>query len=994
MSKNERQHVAFNTAYAALNKEQKKAVDSIEGPVMVIAGPGTGKTQILTLRIANILLKTDTAPENILALTFTNSGVRAMRERLRTYIHDDAYRVGVYTFHSFAEHILNRYSSYFPSRESSEVITELEKAKLIEQILMQHEFTEIVSVHDRFSSLRQVMSAIDDIKQEGISPDEFEALLPQWEQEMLEDESLFYKRATGNYKVGDVKPTEKQKIDKRLAKAREIATVFAEYQRQLAKQNRYDFSDMILSVLRGLEHDVNLKLDLQEQFQYILVDEHQDTNEGQNKLIQWLTDAEHLNGHPNLFTVGDEKQSIYRFQGASDKSFMHFKEHYTDVTVINLEENYRSTVPILTEAHELILNSLPESRALKSNLPQGRPLTVAEFSDYKFELLYIVKDIQKKLEAGVLPDEIAIIYRSNKHLSEIKLLLQQFSVPYHVLSRDTLLDDPAIGMFINLIRVVADPYDDHHLGRLLFADFLDLDPLVVADTLRSYQRLRRDTATEHKLFDHLKENQAYDTSIALIARLKTYGSNHNFAETFKYALHESGYLARVLSSSDSRSGLRKIEVLFNELRQQAERSTTYTATDFIAFIDATLAYGLHIEVTAASVQSGVQCMTAHGSKGLEFEHVYLLNTARSNWEKSRGFAGISLPLNRYTGEVDDERRLFYVAITRAKTHLTITSSKQDWYGKPLEPSQFIFELAEAAVQQEQVEAFETSAVDELARFFSAEDLRDSIFTVEYLRERFLQENISVTALNNYIVCPLKYLFRNLIQLPDVYTPALRYGDAVHKALEAFFKESVQKGVVLSRDTLLEAYENAMRSSGFFASDFDAYLRKGRTSLGMYYDYYHASWGTQVALEEYVRRTYESGDTTLTLSGKIDKIEFLEEMNRGKVRVVDYKTGKVFSKKSTKEQKEALERQIRFYHLLLQGYKGGDIVISEAVLDFVDPTETRGFEQKTLFVSDEDISILRSEIDTMVHDVLDGSFLKHGCGKKDCESCAFWESLQQ
>lgn len=985
---------AFNEAYSSLNEAQKKAVDAIEGPVMVIAGPGTGKTQILTLRIANILKETQVTPENILALTFTNSGARAMRERLRTYIHDEAYRVGIFTFHSFAEHILSHYSSYFPSHEFSEVITELETVKVLEQILEQHDFTEIVSAHDRFSSLRQIKKAIENIKQEGLRPDEFEALLPKWKKEMFEDESVFYKRPTGNYKVGDMKPTEKQKIEKRLAKAREIATVYAEYQRQLVKLNRYDFSDMILSVLQAMENNENLKLDLQEQFQYVLVDEHQDTNEGQNKLVEFLTDAEHLDGRPNLFTVGDEKQSIFRFQGASDKAFAYFKDHYKDVVVIDLEQNYRSTAPILAAAHELILNSLPNAEALKSSLKDDKPVSVAEFTDYKFELLYVIKDIKSKLDAGISPDEIAIIYRSNKHLAEIKLLLQQFSIPYHVLSRDTLLDDPSVLMFINLIRVVADPYGDHHLGKLLFADFLALDPLTVADTLRTYSGLRRNKGNEQRLIDHLKDDPAYTELISLISELKTYESNHNFTETFKQALHASGYLTRVLSSSDSRSRLRKIETLFNELRQQAERSDGYSATDFISFIDATLAYGLQIEVTAASVGKGVQCMTAHGSKGLEFEHVYLLNTTRSSWEKSRGFADISLPLLRYRGEIDDERRLFYVAITRAKTHLTITSSKQDWYGKPLEPSQFISELAETAVVQEPVESFESTASDELVRFFSTEHAQDSVFNEEYLRQRFLEENISVTALNNYINCPLKYLFRNLIRLPDVYTSALRYGDTMHKALEAFFVESAEQGKVLSREVLLGTYEKAMRSSGFFAADFDKYLLKGRQSLRMYYDYYHSQWSTNVALEEYVKRAYESGDFVVTLSGKMDKIEFLEEMGHGKVRVVDYKTGKVFSKKSTKEQKDALERQIRFYHLLLQGYKGGDIIVSEAVLDFVEPTEKGEFEQKSLSVSDEDLAVLKTEINTMVSEVIDGSFLKRGCGKKDCESCAFWSELQK
>ena len=985
---------AFQSAYARLNAAQKQAVDTIEGPVMVIAGPGTGKTQILTLRIAKILVETQVDPENILALTFTNSGVRAMRERLRSYIGDDAYRVGIYTFHSFAEHILQAYRSYFPAREFATVISDLEKAKILERILEQHDFSELVSAYDRFSSLKQVMDAIGDIKQEGLQPEQFEALIPQWEKEQMEDETMFYKRATGSYKAGDRKPTEAKKVAKRVAKAREIATVFKAYQAALQKENRYDFSDMILSVLKELEGNEDLKLDLQERYHYVLVDEHQDTNEGQSRLIELLTDAAHLDGRPNLFTVGDEKQSIYRFQGASDAAFRHFQSHYNDVTVIELSENYRSGTPILTAAHELITHSLPDAKALNSTMVDQAAVTVREFSDYKFELLFVVNDIKTKLASGTVPDEIAVIYRSNKHLAEIKTLFQEYGIPYHVRSRDTLLDDPLIAMLITLFRVVADPYDDHSLGTVLFATWLSLDALTVANTLRRYRRLRRDESGIEGLIDLLQTEETYRTCTEMITSLKQYEVNHQFTETFKAVLHESGFLAHVLALPDSQSALRKIEALFNEVRQQAERTPHYGINDFVSFIDATLAYNLSIEVTATRVGAGVQCMTAHGSKGLEFEHVYLINTARSNWEKNRGFPSIALPLQRYQGELDDERRLFYVALTRAKRQLAISSSAQDWSGKALEPSQFISELGEEMVTREDTETFEAEQSAALVTFFSTARTNASVFDTEYLRERFLEENLSVTALNNFIDCPLKYLFRNLIQLPDVYTPALRYGDTVHRALETFFTESAREKQILPKQSLLQAYEQAMKTAGFYGAAFDDFLQKGRRALGMYYDYYHADWSTNIVLEEYIRRSIQIKEVALTLSGKIDKLEFLDTLGSGRVRVIDYKTGKTFSEKSTKAQKQALERQIRFYHLLLAEYKGGDITVAEALLDFVEPSTDNEFEQKTLVVEASDLQALQDEIAGMVDAVMSGAFIEQGCGKKDCDACDLWQQINR
>lgn len=982
---------AYETAYKRLNPAQKKAVDSIEGPVMVVAGPGTGKTQILTLRIATILKETQANPEDILALTFTNSGVRAMRDRLRTYIGDAAYRVNIFTFHSFAEYILKQYSSYFPGHEYSEVITALEKSQILEEILEAYDFSKIVSTYDRFSSLRQVMDAIDSIKQEGLSPEEFEASIPQWEQAQLADENMFYRVSRGAFKKGDIKPAELKKVEQRVAKAREISTAYRAYQAALQKRQRYDFSDMILTVLRGLEESSELVLDLAERYQYLLIDEHQDTNEGQNKLIELITAADHLEGHPNLFTVGDEKQSIYRFQGASEETFDHFRSFYKDVSVIDLTENYRSTAPILEAAHSVIINSLPTAIALNSNQPEDKVVQVREFSDYKFELLWLANDIRQCLDAGVPPEEIAIIYRSNKHLGEIKPLLEQYSIPYLVRAKDTVLDDPRISLFLSLFSVIANPNDDHSLGKLLFADFLGLDPIMVTSTLREYRSAAR-AGQAASLLDFLRSTKGYEELVSLVGELVTYDANHHFTDTFKEVLERSGFLKQSLTLSDSRNALRKIEVLMNEMRTHAEREKAYQAKDFVAFLSATEAYRLTIEATATTVGGGVQCLTAHSSKGLEFEYVYVVNTTSKNWEKSRGFSPITLPLKQYQGDLHDERRLFYVAMTRAKTRLLISSAASDWQGKDLEPSQFVEELASSAVERVPTHEFEQANESELTRFLEQTNIKASLFDVDYLWGRFLDENLSVTALNNYLECPAKYLFRNLIHLPDVFTPALRYGDAMHRALEQYFKLSQKEEVLRSRAVLLSCFESAMKTAGFYGDEFDRFLQKGRQSLGMYYDYYHKDWILNVALEEYVRCVLQTPAAEITISGKIDKIEYLKEGGAGPVRIVDYKTGKPYSKKTTKAQKQDLERQIQFYYLLLKDWKEGTVTVMDAILDFVEPSDENEFEQKTFTVTKEDLGELTNEISTMVEAIKNGTFLSGGCQKKDCEYCSLLSAV--
>jgi len=345
----------FEKQYNMLNPEQKRAVDTIEGPVIVVAGPGTGKTQILTLRIANILKEAGAgiSPENILALTFTNAGVVAMRERLSTFIGaEEAYRTNIYTFHSFCEDQISRYPDYFPSIIFSRVATDVEKIHIIEKILEESELEFLKTFGSDFHYVKDILYAIDNLKREGISPDEFVERIKIQKDDILSNPDSYYKRNTKKNKKGDLKPDALKPINKNI----ELQVVYKLYQKALEEQKLYDFTDMIMQFVTVAEKDEEFSAILREQYQYILVDEHQDTNDGQNRVIDILTSAEHLGDSPNLFTVGDDKQAIYRFQGASVENFLHFKKKFSTAEIIHLEDNYRSAQGILDEAHTLIMS--------------------------------------------------------------------------------------------------------------------------------------------------------------------------------------------------------------------------------------------------------------------------------------------------------------------------------------------------------------------------------------------------------------------------------------------------------------------------------------------------------------------------------------------------------------------------------------------------------------------------------------------------------------
>jgi DNA helicase-2/ATP-dependent DNA helicase PcrA len=357
----------FDELYKKLNLRQREAVDAIEGPVMVVAGPGTGKTQILTLRIANILKKTDTPPDAILALTFTEAGVAAMRKRLVEIIGSSAYRVGIFTFHSFCNDIIKRFPEQFPRIIGSINISDIDKISVIKELLdngaalrghdadlrgkkfktPKIDLKILRPYGDTFYYLHPVRQKISELKRENISPDDLELKIKKLKLEIEAIPDLHHEK--GAYK-GKIKGKYESTL-KNIEKLKELLKLYRAYEKVLEERKLYDYEDMILEVIRALEEDEAFRLQVQEEYQYVLADEHQDANNAQNRVLELLTS---FHQNPNLFIVGDEKQAIFRFQGASLENFQFFQKKFPKARMIILEDNYRSTQTILDAAHSLL----------------------------------------------------------------------------------------------------------------------------------------------------------------------------------------------------------------------------------------------------------------------------------------------------------------------------------------------------------------------------------------------------------------------------------------------------------------------------------------------------------------------------------------------------------------------------------------------------------------------------------------------------------------
>ncbi|MCW3086755.1 MAG: ATP-dependent helicase, partial [Sediminibacterium sp.] len=343
----------FEKIYADLNTQQKRAVDTIEGPVMVIAGPGTGKTQILGARIGRILLDTDTQPENILCLTYTDAGAVAMRRRLLSFIGPDAYKVNIYTFHAFCNDIIQENLSLF-EKTVLDPISDLEKIDLFKQLIDGFPKNHPLKRYrgDVYFEIRNLQQLFSSMKREGWTPEFINQKIDEFLADIPTRDEFVYKRAYKQFRAGDLKENKIEEAKEKMEKLRAAVNEFDRFQKLMRNRNRYDFDDMINWVIRAFEENKLLLSRYQEQFLYILVDEYQDTSGTQNRLVELLINYWE---QPNVFVVGDDDQSIYRFQGANVENMLGFASGYKETLLtIVLTDNYRSTQPILDVSKTLI----------------------------------------------------------------------------------------------------------------------------------------------------------------------------------------------------------------------------------------------------------------------------------------------------------------------------------------------------------------------------------------------------------------------------------------------------------------------------------------------------------------------------------------------------------------------------------------------------------------------------------------------------------------
>lgn len=997
-------HSTFNDLYKSLNSKQKEAVDAIYGPIMVVAGPGTGKTQILSLRIANILKETDTRPENILALTFTESGVYAMRKRLVDIIGSAGYRVRIHTFHGFCNAVIKEYPDEFDRIIGSKAVSEIEQIRIIEEILGTQSFELLTPFGDPTYYVRPALGIIRQLKRENISPEKFSVAVKKQEKEFENNKGDAF-HTKGAHK-GKMKG-EFTDLLKKIKKNKELSIVYEQYEKTLTKEKFYDYEDMLLEVIRTLESNGDLLLRLQEIHQFILADEHQDANFAQNRILELLSN---FDDSPNLFIVGDEKQAIFRFQGASLENFLYFKKIFPKAKSIDLEDNYRSEQIILDAAHSLIeknnIEEIKRTRLVGKNSKNiGPSVFVREFSNNSFEYMFLVEDIQKRIDTGISPASIAVIYRDNKDAFPILSHFEKSNIPYTVRSDQNVMGDINIGKLLLLFRTVLFPGKDELLGELLYADFLNCEPIDIYTVTDAASRQKipiGQVLLNKKLLADLplrKPDVLLDVGEKMLKWSKA-ARNKRINDMFEMVIRESGFIDSIVKKGDP-SLLQKVDALFRESEKLLETKRDATLVDFINYIDTLDQYNVLVKAdVTGSLVPAVSLMTAHKSKGLEFEYVYIVGVRDGHWGNKRNSSLFHIPIRGVelvTG-IDDERRLFYVALTRAKREVHISFSRKNDTGGDELPSQFLEEISKELLTKIDVVDIEKQLQRKQKYAESDSRMESSIVDPEFIKTKFLEQGLSVSALNNYIDCPWNYFWNNLIRLPRLRTHHQMYGTAVHEALKQFFeKYSTFDDTSASsmKKYLLTAFERSINRQPLSTEHLLLSMEKGKKALSGYFDTYKDTWHKNVLLEYKIAgvQVDMAIGQKIFLRGIIDKIELITEDH---VNVVDYKTRIPLSRNEimgeTKNSNGNYFRQLVFYKLLLQGNETKPYIMDSGEIDFIEPDKKGQYKKERFEITPDDEEILLQEIQAVSKEIYTLEFLNKKCEKKDCEYCGLRDNL--
>ncbi len=900
--------------YKELNDQQKLAVDTIDGPLLVLAGPGTGKTQLLSVRALSILKSAPVKPENILILTYTNSASKAMKERLAKVVGLAGYDIEVGTFHSFANSIIQESEEAANYVADKIPMSDVEQMRAMEYALDNTRgVDEVRPFRAPYTYLSEIIKKISDMKKDGITP---------------ADLADYLKDKKSHYHYMD------EKYIKRLEALAIIYKVYEELKEGKNKdvfdeRGRYDFDDMILFATEALEKERALREEYQKLYAYVMVDEFQDTNGAQLELLFALLDYK----NPNLLCVGDDDQSIYRFQGASVGNFKLLSKHFPNLKMLSLKDNYRSSKELIDVSKKIIDLIPSEERMGEKTLKpvrdyRDKEIAFREFTTEAEELVYIVdkvRELKEKIERDVSLSEvershpynnIAILVRKRAYILKIIDAFLRAGIPYATDGKEDISGEKRVKQLLDVLELAHIDPNDHELKDLALYKVLSTDYFRIphADILRFIgyvNKIREEMGGEDITI--LEEFLKYFSLKKDDIRFEKKERLHHAFEVIRHLLEDArakpvhtilidfikgaGLFKFVLKEYADNDilkirQLRSLGSFVNMVKACDLAKPGASLDDFMAEMKTRKDHELGIQGNLVTLsQTGVRVYTAHGSKGLEFHSVIIpFCLHNKNWPARPIPDKIQMPFDLFRTRqavrekdmlkqlvLQDETRLFYVAMTRAKSNLIFTAS-------PAEDSVSSLYLDGLDIHKDAPECLEEEVIE---KSLETTDLEDPfIGTEEVLKDIVNNLSLNPTRLNNYITCKRKFLYNDLLKLPGSKKKSLVFGNCVHKALEETYKRYKDKKVFPDFSFFQNAFNRELKFQGVDATMQRDCLNKAKT-LRAWLEMAAKSAIMPIGLERKLLVTI--GDNII-FTGKYDKVEW-EDERKGLVRIIDYKTGK-------------------------------------------------------------------------------------------------------
>lgn len=1090
----------FEGAYKNLNKEQKEAVNTIEGPVMVVAGPGSGKTQILSLRVANILRKTDIPPHGILCLTFTEAGAVNMLNRLKTMIGIEAYKVNIFTFHAFGANIISRYPEYFFNHASLSPADELIQREIMTEILesLDHK-NPFSSFHSEegYVFLKDILSRISQIKKAGLTPDEYltimksnkeilsqinsslsdvfrdrlsikifpslEKQIKEWEKIDTSSFSSDYFKPISTHLVSSLKRALEESVSENKTgpigewkkkyttgtndnislksfesseKLENLGYIYKEYKEKLFERGYFDYDDMILEVIEAIKKNENLKAELQEQFLYVMVDEFQDTNDAQIRLIRLLADNLVNEKKPNIMVVGDDDQAIYRFQGADISNIKDFHLSYDDVKIIVMTENYRSGQNILDLARNIIvtgegrledmiegINKKLTSSGDKNKSYNG-DIKKLKFKTKEHQYHNVALKIKNLISIGYDPKEIAVISRKHRELENIVPFMHYYNVPIVYEKQQNVLATPHIRELITMCKFLYLSDESPSSGDVLMPEILsypfwNLSYKTIWEISLLSKTKREDKSLDvpwlSVMLQHKDEKVKMigEFFIEMIARAKYEPveyvlegligkspglffdeENEETKEEVKdkfISPYKNFYFSKEKLENNKPEYLRFLSGLkffIGALRNHKGNSLLKVA-DLVNFVDIHESSNILLNDTSpfTGAENAVQLMSAHKSKGLEFGTVFLLSCQDDNWSKGGMRNKIrlpeNLPIDIGSDESDDDLRLFYVALTRAKDNLYLSTYSYKDDGRESVEVKFLNNDLVIEDKEDQNEDIHTSSILET----TTPNYTDKVYIESersFLAPLVEDYKLSVSHFNNYLNIyygegPKTFFEKNLIRFPEPMSISNIFGSSIHKSIELCLLKYKEDKKLPTKEEFINLFERDLSRKRISEVDLARYLKRGKEALDIFYDekikYLLITDRTEV---DFGREGVVIDGAHIT--GKIDLLRILED---SMVDVFDFKTGKAIPDKN-KEEKDKIKEwsyrnQIIFYKLLIENSKNyKNYKMRNGIFIFVEPEINNGIvaiKEKQIDFTEEEVNRTKKLIKIIFEKIKNLDFVK-------------------